>query len=85
MMFDVITFGGKERSDSKSVSIVLNNLSLAFKSFASMFYSVPLFIKGATTHSLEEVFSNLIQHQVTLRNMWEFGKCLESLGNEILL
>jgi hypothetical protein len=57
---DIITSGGKVKSNSKYVSIVLNNLSPVFKSFAIIFYSIPLFMKNYKTPSLEEVFSNLI-------------------------
>jgi hypothetical protein len=68
---DIIQAGGKGKSDPKLVSIVLNNLSPTFKSFALIFYNIPLFVKDLVTPTLEEVFSNLIQHQVTLRNMGE--------------
>jgi hypothetical protein len=68
---DIIQGEGKGKSDSKHVCIVLNNLSPAFKSFALIFYNIPLFVKDNVTPTLEEVFSNLIQHQVTLRNMVE--------------
>lgn len=44
---DIITSSGKEKSDSKYVSIHLNNLSLAFKYFSIIFFSIPLSIKGA--------------------------------------
>lgn len=36
--FGIITSGGKEKPDSEYVSIVLNNLSPAYKSFAIIFY-----------------------------------------------
>jgi hypothetical protein len=61
----------KENIDSKYVKIVLNNRSLAFKSFAIILYNILLFVRGYTTLSLDEYFFNLIQHQVNLRNMGE--------------
>jgi hypothetical protein len=68
---DIITSGGKEKSDSEYVSIVLNNLSPAFKNFAIIFYNIPLFIKAPVSPSLEDVFSNLIQASSHLE---EFGR-----------
>lgn len=68
---DTITFDDNAKTISKYVSIILNNFSLAFKSFAIIFYSIPLFIKGYITPSLEDFFGNLIEQQVTLRNMGE--------------
>jgi hypothetical protein len=68
---DIITSGGKAKTYSEYVSIVLNNLSSAFKSFAIIFYSIPLFVKGYTTPSLRRFLLILSKHQVTLRNMGE--------------
>lgn len=65
---DILTSTGKTRSDSKYVSIILNNHFPAFKNFAIIFYSIPLLIKAPICLSLEDVVSGLIQHQLTLRN-----------------
>jgi len=66
---NIIQARGKGKLDLKLVSIILNNLSLAFKYFPLIFYNIPLFAKDLVTPTLEEVSLNLIQHQVTLRNM----------------
>lgn len=40
--------------------------------YIQIFYSISLFIKGVTT-TLDNVFSNQIQHQVTLKNRGELA------------
>jgi hypothetical protein len=68
---DIIQAKGKGRLDLELVSIVLNNLSPTFNYFFLIFYNITLFVKDPVTPTLEEIFSNLIQYQATLRNMDE--------------
>jgi hypothetical protein len=56
---DIITSNGQGKKDSKYINVVMNNLSPAFKNFAIISYSVPLFIKTPTSPSLEDVFLTL--------------------------
>jgi hypothetical protein len=84
---DMIILEGKGKSYSEYTSIVINNLSLVFKSFTIIFYNIPLFMKNYKIPSLEKVFSNLIQCQVTLRNMGELQheiKPIQGLSQHLL-
>jgi hypothetical protein len=69
---DDIIQGGKGKTDPELASIALNNLS-NIQIFRSFGHSISLLVKDPVTHNLEKVFINLFQHQVTLRNMGEYG------------